>query len=70
MSDIVWKRETGIGTRRSHPIEAIVQRPTRNFNVTGSSVEMAAQKCYTDAKFGCCGKLQWRNASGDWGSKG
>ena len=70
MSDIVGKRETGSGKRRSHPIGPIVQRPTRNFNVTGRSVEMAAQKFYTDAKFGWSGKVQWHNTNGDWGSKG
>jgi len=64
------KPETGIRKRRSHPIGAIVQRPTRNFNVNGHSVEMAAQKFYTDAKFGCWGKVQWHNANGDWGSNG
>ena len=53
MSDIVGKRETGSVRRQSHPIEAIVQRLTRNFNVTSRSVEMAAKKFYTDAKFGC-----------------
>jgi hypothetical protein len=47
-----------------------VQRPTRNFNVTSHSVEMAAWKFYTDAKFGCCGKVQQRNGNGDWGAKG
>jgi hypothetical protein len=47
-----------------------VQRPTRNFNVIGRSVEMAAQKFYTEAKFGCCGKLHPHKTNGDWGSKG
>jgi len=47
-----------------------VQRPTRNFNVTRRSVEMAGKKFYTDANFGCCGKVQRHNTNGDWGSKG
>jgi hypothetical protein len=47
-----------------------VQRPTRKFNVTGRSVEMAANKFYTEAKFGYCGKVPPRNGKGDWGAKG
>jgi len=60
------RREAGSEGR----IQAIVQPATRNFNVTGRSVEMAAQKFYTDAKFGCCGKVRASNTNGDWGSKG
>jgi hypothetical protein len=47
-----------------------VQRPTGNFNVIGHSVEMPAEKFYTDAKFGCCGKVQRHNTNGGWGGEG
>jgi len=62
----------GIGNQKSGivPEGPIVQPPTRNFNVIGRSVEMAAQKFYTEAKFGCCGKLHPHKTNGDWGSKG
>ena len=70
MSDIVGKAGDGNQEAAVASDRAIVQRPTRNFNVNGHSVEMAAQKCYTDAKFGCRGKVQWHNANGDWGSNG
>jgi hypothetical protein len=70
--DVGHCREAGDGRREATVASdwAIVQRPTRNFNVTGRSVEMAAQKFYTDAKFACCGKTQRHNTNGGWGSKG
>ena len=70
MSDMVGEREVGSGTRKSHLIDAIVSRPTRNFNVIGRSVEMAAKKFYTGAKFGWYGKLPRHNTNGDWACKG
>jgi len=44
-----------------------VQRPRQNFNVTGRLVEMGAQKFYTDAKFGSCGKVPGHDANGRLG---
>ena len=68
MSDMLGNRESGIGNpRRECPI---VQRLRSNFNVTSRSVEMAAQKFYTDAKFGWCGKLPRHNTNGDWACQG
>ena len=45
--------ESGVASERP-----IVQCPSGKFNVIGRSVEMAAQKFYTDANFGCRGKVQ------------
>lgn len=55
-----------------------MQSPATNINraglagipVIGRSVEMAAQKYYTEAKIAYCGKVQTRNRKGDWGTKG
>ena len=58
-------RERAVAAAKHQP-----RGPNRVVGMTGHSGQMAAQKVYTDAKLGYCGKVQPRNGKGNWGTKG